>query len=105
MQILPGEIIVSYTKNCTAVPYTFNIEWADDEITEAQLEIICNELAEKSTFAKNKDGQEITDVKQWAISAVKRKAMECKKQLIVKQQNQDKSFSQEITSLAEKKLL
>ena len=31
--------------------------------------------------------------------------MECKKQLIVKQQNQDKSFSQEITSLAEKKAI
>ena len=47
MQILPGEIIVSYTKDYTAVPYIFNLEWADDEITEAQLEVICNELAEK----------------------------------------------------------
>lgn len=48
MQILPGEIIVSYTKDYTAVPYIFNLEWADDEITEAQLEVICNELAEKA---------------------------------------------------------
>lgn len=103
MQILPGEIIVSYTKDYTAVPYIFNLEWADDEITEAQLEVICNELAEKATFAENKDGQEITDVKKWVISAAKTKAIECKKQLIVKQQDQDESFAQEIAGLAEEK--
>ena len=105
MQILPGEIIVSYTKAYTAVPYIFNVEWADDEITEAQLEVICDELAEKATFAENKDGQEITDVKQWVMNAVKTKAMECKKQLITKQQDQDKSFAQEIASLAEEKAI
>lgn len=101
VQILPGEIIVSYTKDYTAVPYIFNVEWADGEITEAQLEVICDELAEKASFAENTDGQEITDVKQWVTSAVKAKAIECKKQLSVKEQ--DKSFAEEIVGLAEEK--
>ncbi len=101
-QILPGEIIVTYTKDYTAVPYIFNVEWADGEITEAQLEVICDELAEKATFAKNIEGQEITDIKQWVTGAVKTKAMECKKQLIVKQQ--EKSFAEEIVGLAEEKV-
>ncbi len=102
-QILPGEIIVSYTKKCTAFPYIFNVEWADDEITEPQLEVICNMLAEKSKFAESTDGQEITDVEQWVTNAVKAKAMECKKQLIIKQQDQNESFAQEITDLAKEK--
>ena len=103
VQILPGEIIVSYTKSCTAAPYIFNIEWADGEITEAQLEVICDELAEKAYFAENSDEQKITDVTQWVTSTVKAKAMECKKQLMVKEQNQEKSFAEEIANLAEEK--
>ena len=101
MQILPGEIIVSYTKDYTAAPYVFNVEWADGEITETQLEVIYNELVEKATFAENKEGQEITDVKQWVTKAVKEKAIECKKHLIVKEQ--DKLFAQEIEVLAEER--
>lgn len=103
VQILPGEIIVSYTKDYTSVPYIFNVEWADGEITEAQLEVICDELAEKATFAENMEGQEIIDVEQWVTSAVKAKAMECKKQLIVKEQEKDQSFVEEIVNLAESK--
>ena len=99
-QILPGEIIVTYTKGYTAVPYVFDVEWADGEITEAQLEVISNELAEKSTFAEDREGQEITDVKKWVISAVKAKAEECKKQLTLKS---DKDFAEEILELAVKK--
>ena len=99
-QILPGEIIIEYTKGYTAVPYIFDVKWADGEITEAQLEVICNELAEKATFAKDREGQEITDVKQWVVSAVKAKAEECKKQLTLKS---DKDFAEEILELAVKK--
>lgn len=102
-QILPGEVIISYTKDYTAVPYIFNVEWADGEITEAQLEVICNELEEKATFAENVKREKITDVREWAISAVKAKAMKCKKQLIVKEQDQEKSFAEEIVDLAGKK--
>ena len=100
VQILPGEIIVTYTKGYTAVPYIFDVEWADGEITEAQLEVICNELAGKATFAEDRKGQEITDVKQWVVSAVKAKAEECKKQLILKKDN---DFAEEIVGLAEEK--
>lgn len=101
MQILPGEIIVTYTKGYTAVPYIFNVEWADGEITEAQLEVICDKLSKKATFAENMEGQEITDVRQWVTSAVKAKAIECKKQLISKEQ--EKAFTEEIVELAEEK--
>ncbi len=105
MQILPGEIIITYTKDYTAVPYIFDVKWADDEITEAQLEVICDELAEKASFAENSDEQEITEVKQWVINAVKTKAIECKKQLNIRsqEQSQDDSFVEEIVSLAEQK--
>ena len=104
-QLLPGEIIVTYTKGYTAVPYIFNVEWADGEITEAQLEVICNELAEKATFAKDKEGQEITDINQWVTSSVKSKAMECKKQLITKEQDKEEAFAKEIIDLTEKKAI
>ena len=100
VQILPGEIIVTYTKGYTAVPYIFDVEWADGEITEAQLEVICNELAEKATFAEDREGQEITDVKQWVVSAVKANAEECRKHLTLKS---DKDFAKEIVELAGKK--
>ena len=100
LQILPGEIIISYTKDYTEVPYIFNVEWADGEITESQLEVICSELAEKATFAEDRKGQKITDVKQWVIDAVKAKAEECKKQLTL---NSDKEFAENIVGLAEEK--
>ena len=101
-QILPGEIIVTFTKGYTAVPFVFDVEWADGEITESQLEVICNELDGKATFAEDKEGQKITDVKQWVISAVKAKAEECKKQLSLKK---DMDFAEEVVGLAEKKAI
>lgn len=100
IQILPGEIIVTYTKGYTAVPYVFNVEWADGEITEAQLEVICDELLEKASFAEDIAGQKIADIKQWVTSAVKAKAEECKKQLSVKG---NKEFAEEIFKLAKEK--
>ena len=100
IQILPGEIIVTYTKNYTAVPYVFNVEWADGEITEAQLEVICDKLSGKATFAEDEKEQQITDLKHWIINAVKAKAKECTKQLSLKD---DKEFAEEIVELAEQK--
>ena len=50
------------------------------------------------------EGQEIIDVEQWVTSAVKAKAMECKKQLIVKEQEKDQSFVEEIVNLAGSKV-
>lgn len=102
-QILPGEIIVTYKKDYTAVPYIFNVEWADNEITEAQLEVIFDELSSKASFANNSDGKEITDLKQWVTDAVKAKAIECKKQLNIENQSVDDAFAEEIASLAEEK--
>lgn len=107
-QILPGEIIVTYTKDYTAVPYIFNVEWADGEITEAQLEVICDKLAEKASFAEDFDGQNITDVKQWVINATKIKYMECIKQLkleenIIEQEKNDE-FAEEIVEYANQRV-
>lgn len=108
VQILPGEIIVTYTKDYTAVPYIFNVEWADGEITEAQLEVICDELAEKASFAENYDGQKITDVKQWVTNATKLKYMECRKQLKLEEsiieQEKDDGFAEEIVEYAKQRV-
>ena len=99
-QILPGEIIVTYQKACRAVPYTFNVEWADDNITDAQLDVVWEELSEKASFAATKEGKEITDIEKWIIGAVRKKAIECKKQL---KQHAENSFAEEIVNLAEEK--
>lgn len=100
-QILPGEVIISYAKDCKATPYVFNVEWSDGEITEAQLEVICNELKSKASFAKGIDGQEITDVRQWATDAVKKKSIECQKKLAKKDED---SFAVKIADLAEQQV-
>ena len=100
LQILPGEIIITYTKDSTAAPYVFNVEWVDSEITEAQLEVICDELGEKVYFAEDSNGQKITDFKQWIINAIKLKYMECRKQLNLDEsaieQETDDEFAEEI---------
>lgn len=100
-QLLPGEIIVSYTKNCTAEPYIFDVEWADSEITKPQLETICNELSDFATFAETSCGEKITDIKTWITTAIKDKMLECKKQLNIPEKND--SFIAEIADLAKKK--
>lgn len=103
MQILPGEIIVTYTKDYTAVPYIFDVAWADREITEAQLEVICSELDSKSFFAEDTDGKRISDVQEWVRSAVKAKSIECRKQLHLEEQDKEDEFVDEIMVLAEQK--
>lgn len=103
IQILPGEAIITYAKAYRATPYVFSVEWADNDITEAQLEVICKELEEQATFAQDIDGQDITDVQQWAISAVKKKSIECKKHLNLAGPSQDEALAEEIATLAEEK--
>lgn len=104
-QLFPGEIIVSYTKSCTSQPFIFNVEWADGDITEEQIDTIYDELDEKADFADTVDGTEITHLEKWARAAVKAKAEECKKQLISIRNNQDNSFAEEIVDLAEEAVI
>lgn len=47
-QLLPGEIAVSYDKMHLDSPYILTVWWANDEITSAQLDTLCKELAEQS---------------------------------------------------------
>lgn len=101
-QLLPGEIIISYTKAYTAVPYIFNVEWADDEITEAQLEVILEKLSEKSSFASDIDEKPITNLKSWIREAASVKAKECRKQLHLHDSN---DFAEEIVDLATQKAI
>lgn len=104
-QILPGEMIITYTKSCTKKPYIFNVEWADGEITEAQLEVICDELASKADFAEDKAGKEITELEQWVRNSVREKSIECKKGLVVEEQDAAEiSFANDIAKLAEERV-
>ncbi len=96
-QILPGEVIVSYTKECTAKPYIFDIEWADGELTEAQIDTIYEKLDEAADFADTTDGEEITHLENWAKDTVKAKLPEFRKQL------EDNKLAIELAALAEEK--
>lgn len=80
-QILPGEIIVSYTKEVTATPYVLNVEWADGKASEEQLETICEALERTESFAVDSDGNYITSIKEWAQKAIELKSSECRKNL------------------------
>ncbi len=101
-QILPGEVIISYVKNYSKVPYSFGVEWADGELTEEQLEVICDLLDEKQYFAVDEKGKEITDLGQWVTETVKAKAMECREKLNIKEQEQE-DFAEKVVDLAEEK--
>lgn len=82
-QILPGEIIVSYTKSVTKTPYVINVEWADGDATEEQLETICQSLECMESFAVDIDENEITSIQEWSKKAIREKVEECRKQLDV----------------------
>ena len=98
IQLLPGEIIVTYQKECTRKPYIFNVEWADAEITDAQLDVVCEVLGEEASFAEDTEGKEIEDLEAWVTNAVKEKSIECRKQI------KDNSFVEEIAGYAQKKV-
>lgn len=104
-QILPGEIIFTYTKGYTAVPYIFDIEWADEETTEAQIDALYEEIEDMLDFASNTEFEEIKDFKKWIKSAVKSKIKECRKQLVMKNEEtaQGESLDEEIVELAQEK--
>lgn len=84
-QILPGEIIVSYTKNVTATPYVLNVEWADGKASEEQLESICEALSRTESFAVDSNGNEITSIEEWVQKAIELKAQECRKELKIEE--------------------
>ncbi len=98
-QVLPGEVIVTYTKECTAKPYIFDVAWADGEITGSQLDVLLEKMGEKASFADTSYGEEITDLKKWLVDAVKEKAIECRKTLNIEPEKSDE-FVKEIVSLA-----
>lgn len=100
-QLLPGEIIVTYQKGCTKYPYIFGVEWADNEITEEQLEVICELLEDKSDFAEDNKEQMITDVQEWVTNATKEKSVECRKKLKLNEVEKDTEFVDDILKLAE----
>ena len=73
------------------MPFVLNVEWADREATEEQLDVIydlLNDLTAPAggigTPTSNKvdiDGNDIESIEQWLADAIKSKAKECKAQL------------------------
>lgn len=69
-QILIGELIVAYTKDCTKAPVKIFVEWAPESITEAQKETVNNiyndlqRLYENPKFV-NKYGDAILSGNEW----------------------------------------
>ena len=104
-QILPGELIFTYTKDYTAVPYIFDIKWVDGEITEAQIDALYENVEEMLHFARNTEFEEIKDFKIWIKNKVKSKIKECRKQLVMKNEEkaQGESLDEEIVELAQEK--
>ncbi len=99
-QIIPGEIIISYTKKTAANPYVLNVEWADGEASEEQLETICEALERAESFAVDSNGNEITSIKEWGQKAIELKAKECKKELVIEENDE---FLDSILASASKK--
>lgn len=69
-QILIGELIVAYTKDCTKAPVRISIEWAPESITEPQKETVNNiyndlqRLYDNPQFV-NKYGDTILSGNEW----------------------------------------
>lgn len=99
-QIIPGEIIISYTKKTAANPYVLNVEWADGKASEEQLETICEALERAESFAVDSNGNEITSIKEWGQKAIELKAKECKKELVIEENDE---FLDSILASASKK--
>ena len=109
MQILPGEIIVSYKKSCRKEPYKLNVEWADNKITEPQLDVLLDEMKYMADFSETIDGKEITDLEKWLKNASINKCKECRKTLkpdenyIEPEIDDDEKFAEEICKYATEK--
>ena len=103
-QIVPGEVIVSFKKEITATPYVFNVEWADSEVNDRQLDVICNKLNGKLSFTVDENGNKIKDLKKWAIESVKAKSIECNKKLSPKEKSREEELAKEIMNLRDSKL-
>lgn len=103
-QILPGEIIVSYTKEVTATPYVLNVEWADGKASKEQLENICEALERTESFAVDSDGNYITSIKEWAQKAIELKSRECRQKLNIEEIEENDEFLDNIVESARKKL-
>ncbi len=93
-QILPGEIILTYSKEYTKAPYLVNIEWADGMPTEDQL-LVMVDLLEKMIPEDNPYGfticdyedvlaenpTPIVDYKAWVLGKTKERVKECQREL------------------------
>lgn len=90
-QILPGEIIVSYTKRVKATPYVLNVEWADGPASEEQLESISDALSHTESFAVDSNGNEITAIEEWVEKCIELKAQECRKELKIEETQKENS--------------
>ena len=107
-QIMPGEIIISYVANHIDNPHIFNVEWADGEINDLQLETLFEEFQDLDATAIDKEDNEITSIREWAKNASKEKSKVCRTQLKINDANIEKTeeqeFAETIVNCANKKV-
>lgn len=101
---MPGEIIITYTKDIRKTPYVFDIAWADGKPTPQQLEII-NDIFEKKyneDYIVDIDENYIDSAEEWINNRIEEKIKECRPQLQIDdtEKPQEEQFVEEIVESA-----